>query len=114
VGNRIATFTPLAPGPATASVGQAELQFQSAANPGMEEIYYEFNESFLSDFAKEAGGRYVPLPAAPNELRSLHPATWHSSTAVRYPLADHWVLMCLIAVLGALHWSLRKISGLPI
>ena len=44
----------------------------------------------------------------------MKPHTWHEFTSQRLPLADHWGLALVIAVVGALHWVLRKLAGLAI
>ncbi|MBI2192592.1 MAG: hypothetical protein HYU36_11470 [Planctomycetes bacterium] len=114
VGNRIAGLVPSGSGPLAVRAGGAEALIPVVSNPGLEEIHDELDESFLKHFAREAGGKYLSLAQAWEDLPSLTPATWVQTTAQRYPLAAHWSLLCLVAALGALHWSLRKISGLPL
>ena len=113
VSNRIGEFSPRSVGRIQAKVNDSSAEFYAAANPGMEDIYFEFNGDFLKQFALESDGQYVPLEEAEKVLQSIRPAVWRHASAERYPLANHWSLMCLIALVGTVHWSLRKFSGLP-
>jgi len=83
-------------------------------NPGLEQIRYEFDEDFLKNLARESGGSYATLEQAREKLPALKPEPWRSSTASRYVLADHWVLLVLLAFTGSAHWVLRKLAGLAI
>ncbi|MDP6354801.1 MAG: hypothetical protein QF473_06870 [Planctomycetota bacterium] len=112
--NRIGRLVPEKTGELNISVSGVSTVFHAISNPGLEQIDFEFNEKFLSDFAEASGGQYLSFRQASTKLNSIRPEAWHRSTAERYPLADHWLLLCLIAVTGTLHWSLRKISGLPL
>jgi len=114
VENRIGRLVPEKTGELRISVSGESTVFHAISNPGLEQIDFEFNEKFLSDFAEASGGQYLSFRQAGSKLNSIRPEAWYRSTAERYPLADHWLLLCLIAVTGTLHWSLRKISGLPL
>ena len=91
-----------------------EVRFTAVNNPSLETLFFEFNETFLQQFARDAGGRHVALEDGAEALKQLRPRPWQSATSERYPLAEHWLLMCLLAAVGALHWALRKLSGLAI
>ena len=112
--NRVGLFAPSAAGPLAVTIGGVTDQLTVVENPGMEQIYYEFNEARLKEFARESGGRYLTLGQAAPELRSVQPGTWVSATSERYPLSRHWILLCAIAAVGTLHWAFRKLSGLAI
>jgi len=86
-------------------------------NPGMEELFSEFNEPFMINLAKSTHGRYLPVAEAAAEVNTnapLTPVTWRDSTAKRYPLADHWLLIAAITLIATIHWTLRKLAGLAI
>lgn len=114
VENRIGRFTPPSSDRLELHLDDRVIEFEAMANPGMEQIDYAFNPAFLQTFASQSAGRYVPLADAMATLPSLRPRPWRSATAQSTPLAGHWLLFWVIAVLGAVHWSLRKISGLSI
>jgi len=100
--------------PAAALPGVAATQSAAAKNPGMEELYCEFNEPFMTHLAESTGGRYVPAAQAQASDGALKPVTWREATADRYPLAEHWLLIVAMVVVATLHWILRKLAGLAI
>ena len=112
--NRWGVYVPPTAGRYEVKAGQVKEEMLAVINPGMEQIQYEFNETFLKSLAEQAKGRYLALDEAAAELSGDRPKTWKRCTTRRYPLAEHWSLMAVIAFFGTLHWVLRKLAGLAI
>ncbi len=110
--NRLSRWVPSVSGEAWISDGTARAPVTVIDNPGMEQMFYTYDEAFLETLAQAAGGRRLPLPEAAAALGELPLERWQGTTARRYAPADHWLLAAAAALLGTLHWVLRKVSGL--
>jgi hypothetical protein len=94
--------------------GDAVITLPVVRERGAEELFSRFRPDVLRAFADAAGGRYLPAEEAAAALKQLQPRRYRSSTADRYPLADHWALLLLAAGMGGLCWVLRKLAGMAI
>lgn len=111
-GNRTAAWIPETTSEAQLAAGGEPFAVTPVDNPGMEQIFHEFDDRFMMELARAAEGRHVGLHEARAVLEALPPASWQGQTAQRYAPADHWGLIAGLALLGAAHWVLRKLSGL--
>jgi hypothetical protein len=112
--NRLGRLT--VQGPALAlTVNGTPMTIPAGFNPGMEDLYPEFNPAFLEHMAVEAGGTYRSLTGAANVMENLapgRPQIVKTSDARR--VGGHPALFLALVLAATLHWALRKLAGLVI
>ena len=84
-------------------------------NPGLEQLYPEFNPAFLESLAAEVGGTYLNITEAGPALRDLAPARSQIvKDSTTYRVGGHPALFLALVLAATLHWALRKLAGLVI
>jgi len=87
----------------------------AVTNPGLEQIYLDFNPAFLERLAAEANGTYRPLPEAATLLRDLAPGRSRIvKTSSAHRVGGHPALFLALVLMATLHWATRKLAGLTI
>ena len=93
----------------------ARLAAPFIVNPGLEQLYPEFNPAFLQGLAGEAGGTYRSLTDAGPALRDLAPGRSQIvKKSTTYRVGGHPALFLALVLAATLHWALRKLAGLVI
>ncbi len=97
------------------TVNGVPLAVPVSSNPGMEQLYPEFNPAFLERLAGEAGGTYRALTRSANALKELAPGRAQIvKTSDARRVGGHPALFLALVLVATLHWALRKLAGLVI
>jgi hypothetical protein len=113
-GNRLGR--PVVAGPVlTLAAEGATLAVTAENNPGLEQLFPEFNPALLEAMAAKADGEYRALAGEANPLRDLAPGRAQIvKTSDVFRVGGHPALFLVLVLAATLHWALRKLAGLVI
>lgn len=112
ISNRVARWLPATCGPTELADGEIRVDAMVVDNPGLEQMFYAYDETMLTSLTQAAGGECLSLEAAAEILARRPVERWQGESTQSYAPARHWLLPALLVLVGTLHWVLRKLSGL--